>query len=246
MRKTAISFFAAVALLFAVGLVSCSDSSSSNSSSDSAYEVSPGSGTSPSSNSSSSGSSSPSSSGTASSNTASEMEMAVLSEMNYARTKPREYVTNRLVPQRTNPTVNLGNSSTYQAALEECISQMNAISSLGALSYGQGLYLAAREWVVEQGRGSSVGHDPNLDGRISKYCTWSKMGENIAYGYDSAEAIVIALLVDDGVSSRGHRKNILELDSNHGPYTHAGVAIGSHAGYRIMCCIDYAGGYADK
>ena len=34
------------------------------------------------------------------------------------------------------------------------------------------------------------------------------MGENIAYGTTGGEAVVIALFIDDGVPSRGHRTNI--------------------------------------
>lgn len=214
MRKTAISFFAAAALLFAAGLVSCSDSSSSDGGDGSSSIVD-------------------------SKAEASEAEKAVITEMNYARTKPAEYVTKKLQPLVSQ------SSGTYLTALNECISQMNAMTAIGELSYGQGLYVAAKEWVVEQGKGTSVGHQSGWNSRVSKHCSYTTAGENIAYGYDSAEAIVIALLVDDGVSDRGHRKNILEMD-NHGPYTHAGAAIGSHAGYRTMCCIDFAGGYADK
>ncbi|MBP5156416.1 MAG: CAP domain-containing protein [Treponema sp.] len=229
-------------LLAALLFASCSHSSSS--SSDGGGNTYSGGGTTGTDQGTGTGGSS-SSSGTTSAVTPTEMEAAVLTEMNFARTNPQGYVNARLVPQRTNPTVNLSGTSTYQSALEECISQMNAMTPIGSLSLGAGLYKAAREWVVTQGAGTTTGHDPNLGSRISKYCNWTSRGENLAYGYSTAEAIVIALLVDDGVGDRGHRKNILETD-NHGPYTHAGVSIGSHARYNIMCCIDYAGGYSDK
>ncbi len=212
MRKTAIAFLAVLALLFSAGLISCSDSTSSDSGSGSSVDVDA---------------------------VASDSEKAVITEMNYARTKPGEYVTKKLQPLVSK------SSGSYLTALNECISQMNAMTAIEELSYGQGLYVAAKEWVEEQGKGSSTGHQSGWDSRIGKYCSYTTAGENIAYGYDSAEAIVIALLVDDGVSDRGHRKNILEMDG-HGPYTHAGAAIGSHGEYGTMCCIDYAGGYADK
>ena len=173
-------------------------------------------------------------------------ELAVITEMNFARTKPQDYVTQRLVPQRTNPTINLNGTSSFSVALEECIAQMNAMSPLGSLSAGNGLYKAAREWVQTQGAGSSTGHQSGWDNRVRKYVTATVVGENIAYGYSTPEAIVAALLIDDGVADRGHRKNILET-GGYGPYTHAGVSIGSHGYYNIMCCINYAGGnYADK
>ena len=179
-----------------------------------------------------------------------ETELAVIAEMNFARTRPQEYVNQRLVPQQTNPTILRSNTnrSEFDTCLQECITEMQGMSPRGSLSSGIGLYRAARDWVQVQGKGThstDTGHDPNLYQRIQKYCTYTRAGENIAYGYSTPEEIVMALLIDDGVADRGHRKNILETDG-HGPYTHAGVSIGSHGYYTVMCCIDYASGYAEK
>ena len=187
-------------------------------------------------------------SGGDSSATPTATELAVITEMNFARTRPAEYVTQRLEPQKTHPTLDLNTSSTFQDSLTECINEMKALASTprGSLSAGNGLYKAAREWVQKQGAGSSVGHQTGWDSRVRKYVNATVVGENIAYGYSTPEDIVAALLIDDGVADRGHRKNILET-GGYGPYTHAGVSIGSHGAYNIMCCINYAGGnYADK
>jgi uncharacterized protein YkwD len=46
------------------------------------------------------------------------------------------------------------------------------------------------------------------------------------------------LLIDDGVSSRGHRKNLLN-----GAYHKIGVATGTHPEYGHLCVMDFAGGY---
>jgi uncharacterized protein YkwD len=166
--------------------------------------------------------------------TATELEQAVITEMNLARTSPRDYVTQRLQPLVSS------SSGSYLAALNECISQMNSMAAVGSLSFGNGLYKAAKEWVDTQGAGTSTGHDTNLYPRIRKYCSYTKAGENLAYGYSTAKDIVVALLVDNGVQDRGHRKNILDKD-----YTHVGVSIGSHGRYSTMCCMDFAGGYSD-
>ena len=64
--------------------------------------------------------------------------------------------------------------------------------------------------------------------------------ENIAYGQRSARAIVMALIVDDGVRGRGHRKNIFNPN-----YNVAGAAYGPHARYGSVCSIDFASGYAE-
>ena len=168
-------------------------------------------------------------------------EQAVITEMNFARTRPKEYVAQRLVPQQTNPTLSGSDSSTFQDALAEGIDQMSAMTAFGGLSFGSGLYKAAQSWVKTQGAGTSTGHDPKLYERMEKYCSFTAAAENIAYGYSTAEDIVAALLIDDKVSDRGHRTNLLN-----GSYTHAGASIGSHGYYEVMCCIDYAGGYSEK
>ena len=59
-----------------------------------------------------------------------------------------------------------------------------------------------------------------------------KAGENISYGSAGLQ-VVIDLIVDDGVPSRGHRKNILD------PGFHdVGIAIGPHLRYGTMCVMD--------
>ena len=65
--------------------------------------------------------------------------------------------------------------------------------------------------------------------------------ENICYGSRDARSIVVMLLVDAGVGSRGHRKNILSPD-----FAVAGAAFGPHAGYGAMCVIDFAACFVER
>ncbi len=185
----------------------------------------------------------------------SALELAVITEMNFARTEPQRYVTERLVPQRTNPTFKNFDSTTFDTYLEECIAQMNAMTPLTPLTFGAGLYKAAQDWVAIQGQGTTnqvpdVGHF-SADGRstpgtrASVYCNYTAEGENISYGCTTAEDIVASLLVDDNFQTRGHRYNILEMNGYH-HYTYTGATIGSHGYYRTMCVIEYADGYSEK
>ena len=50
----------------------------------------------------------------------------------------------------------------------------------------------------------------------------------------------MALIIDDGLPSRKHRKNIFNRDFNF-----AGTAVGPHVGYHTICSIEFAGRYAE-
>ena len=77
---------------------------------------------------------------------------------------------------------------------------------------------------------------------MNKYGQWiGTAGENIYYGRSDARGIVCALIIDAGVSNRGHRKNIFSRS-----YGVAGAAYGQHAGYGAMCVIDFAGQYVER
>ena len=66
---------------------------------------------------------------------------------------------------------------------------------------------------------SHTGNDGSMpDQRVSRYGTYKRTAENMAWGPTDAEEALVMLLIDDGIESRGHRNNIF------GNYTHAGVA----------------------
>lgn len=166
----------------------------------------------------------------------SELDMAVLEELNLARTAPKEYAENYIKPIASHF------SAEY---VNECIEEMSALEPLSPLAFAMGLWKVAKAHVDSQGPTGKVGHD-RVDGQdvftiMKEYGSYSSAGENISYGYNTAREIIIQLLVDDGVESRGHRKNILSK-----AYTSAGAATGEHAAYRYECVIDFASGWQEK
>jgi uncharacterized protein YkwD len=52
---------------------------------------------------------------------------------------------------------------------------------------------------------------------------------------------MIALIVDDGVRGRKHRKNIFNP-----AFHYAGAAFGPHPRYRTVWSIDFAAGYTER
>ena len=180
-----------------------------------------------------------------------EIERKVIIEINMARTDPAEYARKNLVPMRAyyhNKLLRLPGETAISTvegrlALDECIKELQADTSLLPLSPKEGLTRAARDYAKEQGRTGATGHTGSdgstLGSRINRYGRWHiSVGENIAYGNGEARRIVTALLIDDGVSARMHRRNLLD-----GTFKFVGVAVARHRVYKWICVIDFAGAY---
>jgi uncharacterized protein YkwD len=129
-------------------------------------------------------------------------------------------------------------------AVEEAIRFLRRARPLPPLALSPGLCSAADH--CREQAGGAVGHhgrdgsDPG--NRISSSGVVAQgWAENIAYGQHSARAIVMALIIDDGVRSRGHRRNIFNAN-----FKGAGAAYGPHARYGRVCSIDFASGYVES
>jgi uncharacterized protein YkwD len=126
------------------------------------------------------------------------------------------------------------------AAVLEAIDVLEATAPLQAHTRSEALEAAAAELVADQQVSGAYGHRGSdgskpLERMLRHVQIRGLSAENITYGPDTAEEIVLSLVVDDGVPSRGHRDNVL-----HPRLRHAGVALGKHASGRVMCVIDYA------
>jgi uncharacterized protein YkwD len=177
---------------------------------------------------------------------------AIIREMNLARQNPSLYA--RFIEQtRQNYSGAVyllpGNVRlrTHEGvrALDDAIQFLRHAKPQPPLALSPGLCLAAADHCREQA-GGATGHcgshrsDPG--NRISRYGVLSQgWAENIAYGRNTAREIVLALIVDDGVRGRGHRKNIFNPT-----YNVAGAAYGPHARFGSVCSIDFASGYTEN
>ena len=180
----------------------------------------------------------------------STVEKDVILEMNKARTNPSLYAELYITPRtkKFDGKVYNGTLMTNEgvAVVNECISYMKKAKALPVLNPEKGLSLAAQQHSSTQGETNQTGHT-GVDGstpftRIEKYGTYKTAGENISYGAMSGRDIVVQLLIDDGVSSRGHRKNIMNKD-----FSSSGVGFTKkHKTYGSVCVITYAGGYSEK
>jgi uncharacterized protein YkwD len=68
---------------------------------------------------------------------------------------------------------------------------------------------------------------------------WERtIGENIMYTSNTPLQVLTDLAVDDGVSSRGHRRNIFN-----GKFAHVGIYTGYHKTYKRQTVFDYMGSW---
>lgn len=177
---------------------------------------------------------------------------AVIREMNLARQNPALYATfiqelrsrmngNVLVlPGHTRIRTKEGT-----AAVDDAIRFLQNAQPLPPLTLSRGMSRAAADHCTDQADGA-FGHEgkdrSHAGQRIARYGNFSGgWGENISYGKSSARDVVLALIIDDGLPARKHRKNIFNPNFNC-----AGAAFGRHARFGTMCSMDFAGGYAER
>jgi uncharacterized protein YkwD len=177
---------------------------------------------------------------------------ALIREMNLARQNPALYATfvqelrsrmngNVLVlPGHTRIRTKEGT-----AAVDDAIRFLQNAQPLPLLTLSRGMSRAAADHCTDQADGAfgHEGKDRSRAGqRIARYGNFSGgWGENISYGKSSARDVVLALIIDDGLPARKHRKNIFNPNFNY-----AGAAFGRHARFGTMCSMDFAGGYAER
>ncbi len=113
-------------------------------------------------------------------------------------------------------------------------STLKKVKNLSLLEPQEDLYNAALAHVNDQGKKGTVGHQ-GITTRFKKHAPrYDESAENCDYGSDLALDIVMSLLIDEGVTDKGHRENI--LDKN---LTFIGVSIGYHKKYDYMCVMDF-------
>ncbi len=184
----------------------------------------------------------------------SPLETAVLEELNRVRSDPAGYAAllEAILPEfegtvRRRPgTSVLLRTREGAAAVQEAIEALRQTAPMAVLRVSRGLTAAARDLAHDQEASGTVGHDGS-DGsdplvRANRHGTVEMgMSENVSYGMSDARDVLLQLLVDDGVASRGHRRNILDARMRL-----VGVGCAAHPRFRTVCVMNHAVGYEER
>lgn len=184
----------------------------------------------------------------------SPLENEIIAEINLARAQPQAYASYLEELKR----YYVGNQirrpgkpaeATVEgvAALDEAIQFLRVARPLPPLQIFKGMSMAARDHANDLGTSGNTGHRGN-DGstpnaRVSRYGEWANnVGENIVYqAMTTARESVMGLIVDDGIPTRGHRKNLFDAT-----YRAAGISLGPPSNLGTLCVITFAGGFSER
>ena len=133
-----------------------------------------------------------------------------------------------------------------KAAFDDCIKYLEQSKPAPILYPSNGMSKACMLLVYDQSNTGETGHRGSGNStpvdRVKNFGTFEgDYAENIHYGDCEPNFVVISLLIDDGVRSRGHRKSILDPTFNF-----TGVSIGKHKIYGQMCVNTFATTFHNK
>lgn len=126
-----------------------------------------------------------------------------------------------------------------QSAVKEAISFLKKTSPLSEFKLNPQLSLASKSHVNDIGpKGitdhyGSDGSDPYR--RMKRFCKFEgEGGENIDFGSKTGLDSLISFIIDDGVTDRGHRRNILNPI-----YKTVGLSVGYHSEFETVLVINF-------
>lgn len=175
------------------------------------------------------------------------VEKAVLNEINTARKNPQIYI-GYLEEYRKlfkGNTVYYPNNVSLQTtegvvAVDDAISYLKTLSKLEPYKFSDGLAKPARTQLTDLMENNSLGHfgkdGSNVPKRLARFGILPLVyAENIVYYVDLPKEIVMTMIIDDGIASRGHRKNLFSRS-----FRMVGIAYGKGKENEGLCVTVFA------
>jgi len=130
--------------------------------------------------------------------------------------------------------------------IDELIEQLKTQQPLNELQRNAELDNAAGDHANDIGPKGLTSHDgsdgSNCSDRIERYCEWEGIcAENLDFGSKTGLNCLLSLMIDDGVKSRGHRKNLLNSQARF-----IGISGANHKEYDACLVCVFTGGAREK
>ena len=184
----------------------------------------------------------------------SKAEKDVILEINMVRYNPQMYAEQYMSWMKvfySEKLLKIPGKITYKTeegvnAFNECMEALREAEPVPILKPSRGMTKACQLLVYDQSSTGKTGHKGSGNStpteRANRFGNFTGyFAENIHYGDSEPRFVVVSLLIDDGVRSRGHRKDILNKEFNK-----IGVSIGDHKVYGNMCVMNYATEFTNK
>ncbi len=141
-------------------------------------------------------------------------EMKMVAEINFVRSRPKEYIKHIEAFKKEQIAQN---RMDWATTCDELIKELKSMAPVSTLEPSNCVYEAAKKHGMEQKKTNSIDHEGNNGSlpwdRIKQACPdMATGGENLVSGSKDIRNSVILLLVDHGISNRGHRRTMLDKD----------------------------------
>lgn len=159
-----------------------------------------------------------------------QREKQVVLYINIARCYPKYFLDSILIPYMDSAKTN--KKSMYYKTL---LADLNKANSLKPLTFNKELYSIAKKHARNMGWTGKTGHSSSRGKTFAeRTADISGCGEDCSYGFRKPLDIIFQLMLDEGVPSLGHRKNILDPT-----YKTVATSIYRHRKYKWNCVIDF-------
>ena len=183
----------------------------------------------------------------------SAVEDTIIKEINEARNNPQKFIGyleeyrkslkgNVLHLPNSKPLVTIEGV----AAIDDAINDLKKLPKINDLKNSRGLNRVAKNHLEDLIENPKLGHKGKdgtlLDQRLLRFGLVGLLyAENISYRISVAREVVLAMIVDDGVKSRSHRKNIFNPS-----FRLFGIACGTAKDTTALCVAEFADDFSEK
>jgi uncharacterized protein YkwD len=157
----------------------------------------------------------------------SDREKKVILYVNIVRCYPKYFLDSIITPYMDSAKTKK-NTMYYKTLLTD----LDKAGRLKPLLFNEYFNSLTKAHAKDMGKTGKEGHDSSKGVPFEK--RMPGCGENCSYGYREPLDIVFQLMLDDGVKSLGHRKNIMEPT-----YKEIMVSIYKHKKWKWNCVIDF-------